>query len=299
MLRSDVSVALCTYNGEAFLQKQLDSILTQTYAPFEVIIVDDNSTDSTREILISYQERYPFIKVYLNEANVGFNQNFEKAISLASGEYICLSDQDDVWYPDKIKTLLENIGENWLIFSNSEIINLDETPTGKNLLNHFKFSDDYKSILFENFVTGHTCLMNRDLKKYIFPLPLKGYYDWWLGFIALYHHKLVYLDQVLTKYRVHEGSVIQKAFLSKSKGLAKYNLDLQLGLFSRYSNLKGTDRDFITALKVEIKEPKNPLLKSQFLLLVRNMSLFFPQKKEKSIFSKILFVFKYLKMHQN
>lgn len=298
MFKSDVSVALCTFNGEAFLQKQLDSILAQTYPPVEVLIVDDNSTDGTREILKFYQERYPFIKVYLNEINVGFNQNFEKAIFLASGDYICLSDQDDVWYPDKIKTLRENIGENWLIFSNSEIINIDGIPTGKKLLNHFQFIDDYKSILFENFVTGHTCLIKNDLRKYIFPIPLKGFYDWWIGYVALYHHKLIYLDQALTKYRVHQSSVIQKTFLSKTKEIAKNNLYIQLELFSRYSNVRTIDRDFIRTLKDDLNECKNPFLKSQYFSLLKNMKLFFPLKEQKSIFSKIVFLYKFLKMHQ-
>ena len=298
MLESDVSVALCTYNGEKFLKKQLDSILTQTFSPFEVIIVDDNSTDGTKEILNSYQERYPNIKVYFNEENLGYNQNFEKAISLTTGDYICISDQDDIWYPEKIKLLREHIGENWLIFSNSEMITENDRPTGEKLLRYFYFSDDYKSILFENFVAGHTCLLCKDLKKYIFPIPRKGFYDWWIGFVALHHHKLIYLDEILTKHRLHEHSVIQKASLSNSNEVAKNNLSTQLGLFSGYKNVGIIELNFITVLKDNLNIPKNPLLKPLYFLLLRNMNLFFPQKREKPIFSKLVFLYKYLKMHQ-
>ncbi|MEJ7692547.1 glycosyltransferase [Daejeonella sp.] len=298
MLKSPVSVALCTYNGETFITKQLDSILNQTHSPFEIIIVDDHSTDRTRDILTDYHERYPNIKLFFNDSNLGYNRNFEKAISLTTGEFICIADQDDIWYPEKIKALLENIGENWLIFSNSEMIDINDELTGEQLLPHFHFQHDYKTILFENFVTGHACLFRRELKEKIFPIPERGFYDWWISFIALYHHKLGYLDQVLTKYRVHADSVIQKTSLSNNKEVAKKNLTKQLELFSGYTNLENADRDFITRLRTNLVEKKNPLLKSLYFNLLRDKKLFFPSKKPKNIFSSLVFLYKYLKMHQ-
>src|ERR1700754_726282 len=114
-----VSIALCTYNGEKYISQQLDSILRQTHRNLEIIIVDDCSADNTFNIVKRYSILDSRIKCFRNEVNIGFNKNFEKAIKLATGDYIAISDQDDIWLPGKVELLLNNIGDNWLIFSNS------------------------------------------------------------------------------------------------------------------------------------------------------------------------------------
>ncbi|MCH5716822.1 glycosyltransferase [Niabella hibiscisoli] len=97
-----ISVALCTYNGAAFLQEQLDSILGQDLPPNEIIICDDGSTDDTLSILERYRQKYPaIIKVIYNKQQLGSVKNFEKAINLCSGDIIFLCDQDDIWFPHK------------------------------------------------------------------------------------------------------------------------------------------------------------------------------------------------------
>jgi len=92
-----VSVVMATYNGEKYLREQLDSILGQTYAPFEIIIQDDGSTDGTVDIAKEYVQKYGFIKLYVNEHNLGFNQNFKSVAMKATGDYVAISDQDDIW----------------------------------------------------------------------------------------------------------------------------------------------------------------------------------------------------------
>ena len=117
-----VSIAMCSYNGERFIQEQINSILEQSYSNFELIITDDCSSDKTIEIIKNYQANDTRIKLYQNEVNLGFVKNFEKAISLCTGEYIALADQDDIWTKDKLKTFIENIGENVLIYSDALLI---------------------------------------------------------------------------------------------------------------------------------------------------------------------------------
>ena len=93
-----LSVAVCTFNGEKYISEQLNSIINQTLAVNEIIICDDQSSDSTIEIINSFIEKYPtLIKLYQNKINLNVNKNFEKAITLSTGDYIFLSDQDDVW----------------------------------------------------------------------------------------------------------------------------------------------------------------------------------------------------------
>ena len=91
-----------TYNGEKFIREQLDSILAQTYPIKEIIIQDDGSTDGTIAICEEYAEKYPNIHFSCNEHNLGFNLNFKCAAMKATGDYVAISDQDDVWFPEKI-----------------------------------------------------------------------------------------------------------------------------------------------------------------------------------------------------
>ena len=95
-----MSIALCTYNGELFLQEQLDSYINQTLLPNELVINDDCSTDSTVAIINDFVKNAPFL-CKINEANLRLTKNFERAIVRSTGDYIFLSDQDDVWKKDK------------------------------------------------------------------------------------------------------------------------------------------------------------------------------------------------------
>lgn len=98
-----VSVVLCTYNGEKYIREQLESIVSQTYPIHELLIQDDCSTDATPLIIEEYKEKYPFIRFYRNKNNLGFNRNFWKAFEKVTGDYIAISDQDDIWgrYQDR------------------------------------------------------------------------------------------------------------------------------------------------------------------------------------------------------
>jgi len=108
MSKQFLSVAMCTYNGEQYLQEQLDSIIAQTRLPNEVVVCDDGSTDATLQILDEFQETAPFpVRIYRNGTRLGPTKNFEKAIKLCSGNVIALSDQDDVWMPHKLERLEE------------------------------------------------------------------------------------------------------------------------------------------------------------------------------------------------
>ena len=103
-----ISVVMCTFNGDKYLEQQIDSILCQTYPIHELIIQDDCSTDRTVTIIEAYQKRDPRVKLYINEAPLGFNYNFSSAFAKAEGEYIASSDQDDIWRPDKIEILMNH-----------------------------------------------------------------------------------------------------------------------------------------------------------------------------------------------
>ena len=117
-----VSIALCTYNGENFLEEQLSSIGQQTRLPDELIISDDDSTDSTVQIAEKFAAIAPFsVKISINTKRLGSTKNFERAISQCSGDIIFLSDQDDYWNPKKINLIVRVLEESnnlGCIFSN-------------------------------------------------------------------------------------------------------------------------------------------------------------------------------------
>ena len=103
-----ISIALATYNGEKYLREFLDSIAYQTYKNIEIIACDDQSTDNTVKILEEYSKILN-LRYYLNENRLGPVKNFEKALKLCSGRFIALADQDDIWLPEKIETLYNEI----------------------------------------------------------------------------------------------------------------------------------------------------------------------------------------------
>ncbi|MGN0728895.1 glycosyltransferase [Treponema sp.] len=163
-----VSIALATYNGEKYLREQLNSILSQSIQDFELIACDDCSTDSTLQILNEYVEKDIRIKVFANEKNLGFKKNFEKAILLCSGDYIALSDQDDIWTEKHLQVLLENIGKNDLVGANAFLCDEKAKSTGIDLLScsRIDFLPKTKDewfffLLHSNIFQGSACLFRK------------------------------------------------------------------------------------------------------------------------------------------
>ncbi len=205
-----VSIALCTYNGEKFLPKQLDSILNQDYSNIEVIITDDCSSDTTRQILETYQKKDERIKLYFNETNLGYTKNFEKAIRLCTGDYIAFSDQDDIWEKNKIGELVAAMPGNVMVFHNSDLIDENDNQIDNyTVSNTTRIYDDESCLpfLFSNCVHGHATLFNSGLKDYLFPFDDRYSHDWWLAYVAFNIGKVKYIDKILVHYRQHQSSI--------------------------------------------------------------------------------------------
>lgn len=207
-----VSVIMCVYNGEKYLSQQISSILNQTYTTLELLILDDCSSDKSLDIINHYLQLDSRIKLIKNPVNLGFNKNFENGLQLANGDLIAISDQDDIWLPHKISRLVENLDDVLLVYSNSELIDESGNILKKTLDRNIEHLNrpQFTSFLDENFVTGHTCLLKKELLKYILPFPKDiFFYDWWIGFAASYVGKINYLNEVLTYYRIHPSSWMQ------------------------------------------------------------------------------------------
>lgn len=228
-----LSVALCTYNGERFLRAQLDSILNQTTPVDEIVVCDDVSTDTTRQILEEYREKYSAIfQIVYNEQNLRSNKNFEKAITLTTGDYIFLSDQDDIWVSDKVEKIMAAFQNNPTaegIFTNADFIDENSNTINSNLdlwtnVNFFPFLDEKKTDLFEslvymgNFLTGATLCIKKEVKEFAIPFQTLPHFlhDEWLAFLLTQRQSLFYLDEYLIHYRLHSNQQI---------GVGKINSD--------------------------------------------------------------------------
>lgn len=218
-----VSIALCTYNGAAYLSAQLYTLVNQTYPNFEIIAVDDQSTDETVTILRQYAGKYPQIKIYQNEQNLGYIKNYEKAILLANGDLIAPADQDDIWELNKIELMVNVIGDNVLIYHDSAFIDQEGTSLDKKMsdVRNFYRGGDSRVFLFENCISGHAVLFKRELLKYFNGFNKTIIHDWWLAYIALNNGTIDYLPQLLVHYRQHNNASTNILRMDRGQGKKK------------------------------------------------------------------------------
>jgi len=194
-----VSVIMGTYNGARYIREQLDSILQQTYPIRELIIQDDGSTDDTISICEEYARKYPNIIFSRNEQNLGFNQNFKSAAMKATSDLVAISDQDDVWFPEKIARQVAAIGEHDLCFS-THLRGADREHT------HL-VSPQYslEALLFCGFA-GHTMLLRREFIQTSEYWIDKIMYDWSLAICAQLHRGIAFVDEPLNWHRTNMDS---------------------------------------------------------------------------------------------
>lgn len=202
-----ISVVMCTYNGAAFIEEQLNSIINQTYPIFELIIQDDNSTDDTYKIISEYAKKYPFVKIGRNSSGKGINNNFFSAIKKAEGDYIAISDQDDIWESDKLEIQINAIGDQMMCSCFSQPFSEDGSPIWfDNRIPNYHLL----RLLFVSPLPGHTLLFSRHLLTY-----LKGdlslvspfrYYDVILEMVAAANNSIIFIDKVLVHHRRFNSS---------------------------------------------------------------------------------------------
>ncbi len=214
-----VDILLATYNGEKYLREQIDSILRQSYKDFRLIISDDGSEDSTKEILDEYVQKDGRIIVFCQKKNLGVTKNFEFLLSKVENEYFMFSDQDDIWKEDKIEKSLNKLkSENAdLVYSDLEVVdeNLNVTYESywklKGFYNRIKEHNDFNSLYLNNYITGCTMLSKKELLDVILPFPSESefvIFDYWMALMISQKGKMAYIEEPLTKYRQHKKNTI-------------------------------------------------------------------------------------------
>lgn len=259
---------MTTFNGGRFLRKQLDSILHQSLPVDEIVVGDDGSTDETLEILKEYAAQSN-LRYFSNSTNLGFVRNFEKTLSQCTGDLIFLADQDDLWYPEKMKILVESIGDSWLIHSDCQLIDENDQLISlyfKGKIGTHKNGEDF---LFANVVTGCTALIDRKLLELALPFP-QGilYHDWYLGLLAAYHGKITYYPEALLGYRQHALQDTGSGAQEKSSILRNCLKRIQ---GKEFSALLSTRRQLINLEAIEKTFSKDILFEKKRLEVIRSL----------------------------
>jgi glycosyltransferase involved in cell wall biosynthesis len=253
--RPSIWVAMCTYNGAAYMRQQLESIATQTRIPDGMVVVDDCSRDETISILSTFKSSASFpVELFENSANLGSAKNFEKAISFCPGDIIALADQDDVWKPEKLARIerffIENPNAD-AVFSDAALVDDTLKPYPYSLWEAIEFGmsersliekgDAFRALLRRNVVTGATMAFRSEIKSPVLPIPAVWVHDEWLAILIAATGSIRLIPEKLILYRQHGGNQIgarKRTLLEKITLLFTRREDFHKKLFQKNEVLR-------------------------------------------------------------
>ncbi|MEK4698525.1 glycosyltransferase family 2 protein [Solibacillus sp. FSL R7-0668] len=314
-----ISIALCTYNGERFIEEQLESIFNQTILPNEIIICDDQSTDSTVLLLEKLKNKSNIpIKIYINQENLGYIKNFEKCIGLCDGDIIYLADQDDYWIENKIETTLKEFNKNpnlQILFTDATLVddNLQPLPGmlwGNLSFDPLRFPTDRQGrigyLCKRSIATGATMAIKKELYFESIPFSKDFVHDEWLLWNAIIKNKeFKPLNKPLIAYRQHASNQIGVKKLQLTN-LLKSSRDLEKHITKNSFLIQYVRKNYCSEKEVsylierlEFLESRNALFNNRVFRLgqlimkflfdkkynLKNYSTFFNGKK--TIFSDL------------
>jgi glycosyltransferase involved in cell wall biosynthesis len=212
---------MATYNGEEYIEDQISSILQQLSADDELVISDDLSNDNTVKIIRAFDDER--IKLFINLNKISISSNFENAILHSKGDFIFLTDQDDVWMEDKIEKMMKYLKEYELVVSDAIV-----TDENLNIIceSIFKLLNSKRGVLkniIKNSFYGSCMAFNKCILERAVPIPLNNEigHDLWLGLVSEIYYKVYFLDIPLIYYRRHKNAVTEGIEKSKRRLLEK------------------------------------------------------------------------------
>ncbi|MDR2852455.1 MAG: glycosyltransferase family 2 protein [Burkholderiaceae bacterium] len=224
-----LSVALCTYNGARFIREQIRSIALQTLPPQEIVLSDDASRDdcvavartALQECLAQRPGLVLPLRVLQNTAPLRVTKNFEQAVRECTGDLIALSDQDDVWPPQRLARMaacFAQRGDLTLLHTDARLVDRQGAPLGGSLFHALEVTRSererihagaaFEVFLRRNLVTGAATVFRRSLLAAALPFPAEWVHDEWLGIIAAAVGRVDMLEEPLLDYRQHGGNQI-------------------------------------------------------------------------------------------
>lgn len=217
-----VSIITPNYNCGRFIAQTIESVLAQTYTNWEMLIVDDCSTDNSVQIALSYAEKDSRIKVVQNEKNCGAAISRNKAIELAQGEFVAFLDSDDLWLPDKLEKQIAFMRQNNCDFSFTEYEHIDEENNSlhqiANVTKHLK----YRKMMMHCWPGCLTVMYNQNVVGKVYADNIKKNNDHALFLRVLKNcHNAMGMKELLAKYRIRKGSIS-----SKKSAIIKYYIQV-------------------------------------------------------------------------
>jgi len=266
-MKKKVNILLSTYNGEKYIEQQLNSLLAQTYENIDIYIRDDNSKDNTIGIIEHIiKENKTEKQIYIldnHHQNLGYPDCFWELLDKCQeADYYSFCDQDDYWEPEKIEKavgMLESLHTPGLFFHAYEIC--DEKLNCNYVYTYPKKKIEVNDMLFWVFAQGFSLVLNKELKEMVQKTMPKGKqlpHDIWCLWVAYINGQIVFTDEVLAKYRRYEGAVttthgslftkVKGAFANELFGNRlrefQYRFDLLLDLYGR--NMKTETKNALT-----------------------------------------------------
>jgi len=226
-----ISVCLACYNGGKFIAKQIESILASPRVS-ELLVSDDGSTDDTRQVLASIAD--PRMKL-LSGPRRGAVANFEFLLGQAAGEFIFLSDQDDVWLPGKVDAMLRALEEADLVVSDCSVVDAELKIIEPSFFRVRKSGAGVLRNLWRNSFLGCCMAFRRRILSYVLPFPDSvPMHDWWIGLMANRKGRVLFLEEILTLYRRH-GANATYAVISQAPFMQRlrWRLGMTAALLSR------------------------------------------------------------------
>ncbi len=283
MCKTDkIAILLATYNGEKYIEEQINSLFAQSYTEWELFIHDDGSTDKTSEIIDIFEKEYPEkIHVLHADACGGSKENFFFLMKQIQAPYIMFCDQDDVWVPDKVEASflqMQSVEKQAgaeapiLVFSDLSIVDssmnlLAERMSIYQKLNPYRTCPE--NLMIQNVVTGCTVMINQALATLAGKPDDLGniiMHDWWCALVATCFGKISYVDRPLVFYRQHESNSVGAKKLnswSYIREKLRQRKEIQKSLISTQKQ---------SALIAEIYTPPPSLLKRYGGLNTKNKS---------------------------
>lgn len=218
-----ISVCIATYNGERFLKRQVTSILSQIDVKDEVIVADDGSVDNTLTILRDLND--PRIRIVDGAHRHSPTWNFEKALKEARGEYIFLSDQDDVWMPEKVAVTMRYLQQYDCVVSDNVTVAADDSVISDSFyaVNNTR-PGKYYNLLFKNGYLGCCMAFRRNVLDAALPFPADiPMHDIWIGNVAAFKYSVCFIPDKLMHYNRHGDNA------STASAPSVYSLRQKLG----------------------------------------------------------------------
>jgi len=219
-----ISVCITTYNGERYIKEQIESIISQISENDEIIISDDGSNDSTLSILKSFNDRR--IKIFIHEkirqkkTIFKFDlttRNMENAIKKATGDFIFMADQDDIWEENRISSVIPFFNDYALVVSDCKVIDENKSVIYKSYFDLINSKTGFFKNLRQNSYLGCCMAFKSDILNYAMPFPNKAVpHDIWIGLMAEIFDQVYFFKEKNILYRRHSNNLSNSAEVSSN-----------------------------------------------------------------------------------